>query len=869
MLHRQVALREGQQGVLERMSPFESRRVGFRSVAFSASMLLGVSAIAAEPGGSPTARANEQTTDASDSSPIDAAPTNPPQSSESKRTAAEPSQPPATGATVPPAGAIDENPPSSTISSAGPTNKEVQRATLEPETEHTESGKQAQTAAGDATDHSASLGRAEHVQRDRGLTLAKKVGEPIEITVQAERPARYRATAADFGPLGVRSILDTPLSIHIVPSELIIEQDFRSPNDLVRLLPSAQIEARGSLEYGRPQTRGFESDVTGNVRFDGFTVMAPTAQPVEMYERLEVLYGPASALYGAGSAAGQFNAVLKRPTERPLRRLHLGYTNDSTFTVHADLGGRVGDARMLGYRANLVASDGEGYVDTSTTKRRLLSLALDARLSKSTTLDLVVSSYVLDEKGLPSGFAYGSSGSKTLPRAPDPTLVGFGQPFAGIRGTSSFYQMRARHSISSGWNLTAGVSRQQTSRDFRSFAQTLSDDLGNYRTSARESADRQELSGYQLYAHGRLSSQYLEHHFEFGFNGYYMRGYAGERSAVHNLGAASLRSPQLWAEPAWGGTGPLYHSSSTHSESVIAGYDVTLAEKVSALAVGSMNWIHSNSYPNPSASSVAGPPGAGSGGRSSYSKAAVIAPTFGVTYKPLPLASIYGNYGSGIQQGPTAPSTAANARETLPPIRSEQYEVGMKVTLRTLDLFLAAFRIERPFAFVDPADGVYKKEGQQVNYGVELNLTGRVARDLIIFGGVTFLDPRLRATGNPSTADKLVVGVPHWQSNVLIDYELPLPLPLILGLNVHLVDERAANDTNSTVAREYATIDTSLRHTLRFSEGRAVFRCGVRNLLDERYWTSLFPGSINGDAASYTGFVGAPRTYEASVRLEL
>lgn len=313
----------------------------------------------------------------------------------------------------------------------------------------------------------------------------------------------------------------------------------------------------------------------------------------------------------------------------------------------------------------------------------------------------------------------------------------------------------------------------------------------------------------------------------------------------------------------------MYHSNSTRSESVIAGYHVTLAEKVSALAVGSMNWIHSDNYPNPSASSVAGPPGAGSGGSSSYSETAVIAPTFGITYKPLAAASIYGNYGTGIQQGPTAPSTAANARETLPAIRSEQYEVGVKVALRSMDLSLAAFRIERPFAFVDPADSVYKREGQQVNYGVELNLSGRVARDLVIFGGVTLLDPRLQATGNRSTADKRVVGVPHWQGNLLIDYELPLPLPLILDVNVHLVDERAANDTNSTVAREYVTIDTGLRQIVRFNERRLVLRCGIRNLLDERYWASLFPGSINGDAASYTAFVGAPRTYEASIRLEL
>ena len=48
---------------------------------------------------------------------------------------------------------------------------------------------------------------------------------------------------------------------------------------------------------------------------------------------------------------------------------------------------------------------------------------------------------------------------------------------------------------------------------------------------------------------------------------------------------------------------------------------------------------------------------------------------------------------------------------SLPPYRSKEYELGYKASVAKIDLTAALFRIERPFANIDPADNVFKISG--------------------------------------------------------------------------------------------------------------------------------------------------------------
>jgi iron complex outermembrane receptor protein len=166
--------------------------------------------------------------------------------------------------------------------------------------------------------------------------------------------ARYGSKHAILGPLGTRAIKDTPLSVAIVPEDLIANQQAKTVNDVLRNLPSVQIRDQQGLEVSRPQSRGFQGTVVQNTRLDGLNVIGTTAIPAENLGGIQVLNGMAGSLYGPETPAGVFNYLLKRPTAEPLLRLIESFDSNSIFTSQVDACGTLGLTQLLGYRINLV-----------------------------------------------------------------------------------------------------------------------------------------------------------------------------------------------------------------------------------------------------------------------------------------------------------------------------------------------------------------------------------------------------------------------------------------------------------------------------------------------------------------------------------
>src|SRR5207302_3501976 len=178
-----------------------------------------------------------------------------------------------------------------------------------------------------------------------------------------------------------------------------------------------------------------------------------------------------------------FNFVPKRPTDQPRRNLTLSYDGRTVGTVHADIGGRVGSGRRFGYRANLLAGDGEAFVRDSKLARRLVSLAADARPFERTVVEAFYSHYHLIQRGYPGWFTYGRANSRTafvdLPSdAPDPSRPGYGQQSAGLDLTTRIGQLRVKHDLTRTWHLTVGALDQLVDRDISTQVNALMDNAG-------------------------------------------------------------------------------------------------------------------------------------------------------------------------------------------------------------------------------------------------------------------------------------------------------------------------------------------------------------------------------------------------------
>jgi iron complex outermembrane receptor protein len=149
---------------------------------------------------------------------------------------------------------------------------------------------------------------------------------------------QYNTEAVSLGPLGNRTLLDTPFSLTAIPQDLIENLQLKTVTDTLRYLPSVEIRNQQGFEVARPQSRGFQGSVVQATRLDGLNIIGTTAIPAENLSSIQVLNGLAGALYGPATPAGVFNYILKRPTDTPYASYTQGFDSNSVFTENVDVG---------------------------------------------------------------------------------------------------------------------------------------------------------------------------------------------------------------------------------------------------------------------------------------------------------------------------------------------------------------------------------------------------------------------------------------------------------------------------------------------------------------------------------------------------
>nr|WP_197463119.1 TonB-dependent receptor [Gluconobacter thailandicus] len=703
----------------------------------------------------------------------------------------------------------------------------------------------------DAAKHPSSSRKAVSAPKAEQITVHRRSGSG---TV-----ADYRTKEASLGPLGTRSILDTPMSVMVVPHDVLVNQQSRNINDLIAFVPSAQLEMRGDPNTSRPQSRGFEGDVIANSRMDGLNMVITTPYAAEQFDSLQVLNGLAGAVYGPQNPAGTFDFTLKRPTDRQTERFVVGVDSNGAPMESVDVSGRVGHNKWFGYRLNLLNQNGEGYVADSHMRRNLVSGDFDIHISSKTVIQIDASQYTYAQRGYPGGFSY--STAIRLPDAPDLSQKGYGQKQAGYNMETDTALMKIIHHFNDEWSLKLGGMWENAGRNVFSVGNQLLNSAGRYsQTISAATTANDFVSGSNMaYLNGVFHTGPLKHQIEVGTNGYVMGNYNPTSSTGNiTLGQATIGNPQTVssAQPYYSGR---YKSADTMTQSLLAGDTISLGKHWSIMGTLAWSWLSTNNYSKNAAKT------------STYSRSAAFSPMTSLLYKPASNQTVYFTWGRSLQAGTTAPSGAVNVNEVTAPLRSEEYEVGYKILVaKRLQLNVAGFRMSRPFGYTDPVTNVYANYGIQRNYGVEFQASGNITESLSVLGGMTWLDAQLLNTGVAKTSYKQVVGVPPLMANVLLDYRLPFLKGGAVNANVHYMGRRAANVYNTTFAPSYVTLDLGARYATHVYQQPLVFRFGVNNVTNQNYWASVYPSSINGGGtATNSAVAGLPRTYHFSIELDL
>lgn len=140
--------------------------------------------------------------------------------------------------------------------------------------------------------------------------------------------------------------------------------------------------------------RGFAAGLASTepaVFRDGLRNFGTYASTIEAYgiQRVEVLKGPASVMYGQAAPGGVINVVSKRPTRDPLHQLDLQYGSNDHKQIGLDLGGPLDDAGVWSYRLTLLKRDSDTMTDHIPDDREFVSGALAWQPDDATSLTLL------------------------------------------------------------------------------------------------------------------------------------------------------------------------------------------------------------------------------------------------------------------------------------------------------------------------------------------------------------------------------------------------------------------------------------------------------------------------------------------------
>jgi iron complex outermembrane receptor protein len=333
----------------------------------------------------------------------------------------------------------------------------------------------------------------------------------------------------------------------------------------------------------------------------------------------------------------------------------------------------------------------------------------------------------------------------------------------------------------------------------------------------------------------------------------------------------------------------IYVSSILHQQGFSLGDTITLTPRWLVRVAASQDWYWTNNY---SDSSTTGYLWTGNSAINMNTQG--VSPSASLMFKPRENMTIYGTFAQSLQ-APDTPilsvvgsngvctTCVVNSGQVLAPYRSKEGEIGYKLSAHKLNFTTALFRIERPFAqtvtgIINPTvcgaklSGTssceeYAIVGNQINYGAEATLSGRIIDSLMLTGGLTALNPKLTDTGIAQTNDKQMLGIPSYKSNILAEYRVPRISGTFLNFDWQHVGRRPVDDVNSEWTPQYNTFDFGVRYTTKVMGKETTWRIAANNITNVHYWSTLGTTNIAGqDSGSYLGHLGEPRLITASMR---
>ncbi|RMT99122.1 TonB-dependent siderophore receptor [Pseudomonas amygdali] len=683
------------------------------------------------------------------------------------------------------------------------------------------------------------------------LSLAMCASGAVHAAETATLPAIQVSAAATEGREGysaestsTASKSDVPIkeeaqSVNVVTPQTIADYNVRSLDDAMKFVSGvSQGNTLGNTKDSVIK-RGFGTNDDGSILRDGVRSVVSKNFGATT-ERVEVLKGPASLLYGAMEPGGVINVISKQPQ----------YVQSTTLSgsAYSEGGGSFG-------------IDTTGPLGNSGVAYRLVA----ERQSEDYWRNYGVDQHTLIA---PSLSWTGERASLTLAYEYNDYISPFdrGTVFTGGHPADISYDKR----LDEKWANTVGISETATAR----FEYQLSDDWKTRLTYGWNN-DRYSLSIAQpstLSSSGVLRRQANGGHYDYETR-YASWDFIGKQEILGQQHDLLIGAEQEDSDKYRGKT---YRNTAQNGFNIFSPSYGSLAEpsvvstttsNLSNQLTSSSIYLKDNWHLDDRWILVLGgryqhydqyiKQGLGASRVTNLDKNDdVFLPMAGLVFKVNEDLSLYGNYSRSF-----VPNEDVNDDgTTFDPEEGRSYEVGAKYALApALNLNLAVFDIEKKNV-VTPTGvtGVSEAAGKVGSQGVELDVTGRIAERWDMIG--TYAYTHTEVLDDPSNKGNRLSQAPKHTASLYLTHHLQVPSGLgdwHAGGGARYVGERAGDDANTFYMSSYTVADAFLRWDVPMAGYKTRLQLNVDNLFDKQYYPSSTGSQLQVN-------VGEPRTARLS-----
>jgi iron complex outermembrane receptor protein len=541
-------------------------------------------------------------------------------------------------------------------------------------------------------------------------------------------------------------------------------------------------------------------------------------------DSVEVLKGPASALYGRGEPGGTVNIVTKKPRFAPGYVAGAGIDRYGAVRSTLDLTGPLSD--NVAYRVNAAYEAGDTFRDHVDSARMLLAPSFVWLIGAATTL-----SYEIEASKQRTPFDRGVVAvNGQLGLIPNSRFLG--EPGDGkVTVQSVGQQLFVRHELNPAWSLQGGVSYRDSS--LRGFSSQQNDILADGRTARRQrrlndwaGVDR---SG-RIEVLGSFATGAVKHHVLVGADAYAFdddRIQLRRNPSSDNPYAIDIYAPVYGAAVAAPLTLSVSTEESQRSRALYMQDQVDLSPHWKALL-----GVRRDSYDQTVVNRRLA--------RSSSQSLGATSPRVGLVYQPTRMLSLYASAAEGFRPN----SGIGLDNEAFPAESSHAYEIGAKVDSADgkSSTTLALYRITKDNVLTfDPRNTDYSiPAGAVASKGFEVDMAGDIARDVRLSLAYAYTDTAVTEGDNTIRTGSRFPNVPKHSATLLVTPRFKLGDGVaMLGGGLNYVGARMG-DVAASSDFELPGYTTARLVASWAPNRRLLLALNVDNLFDKRYYASSY-----------------------------